>query len=66
MRNEASVKNDSSIYGKIEASHMSEHERQLSLDALRHADLFPDGLLWTIHKIEDLSEQLFGKSTVKH
>ena len=56
MRNVASVKNDSPIYGKIEASHMSEHERQLSLDALHHADLFADGLLWTLHKIEDLGD----------
>lgn len=66
MRNQASVKNDSSIYSKIEASHMSEHERQLTLDAMRHADLFADGLLWTMTKIEDLTDQLFGKSTVKH
>jgi hypothetical protein len=45
---------------------MSEHERQLTLDAMRHADLFADGLLWTMTKLGDLNEQLFGKSTVKH
>lgn len=66
MRTTAPVKNDSSIHGKIEASRLSEHERQLSLDAMHHADLFADGLLWTLHKLEDLTGQLFGKSTVKH
>jgi hypothetical protein len=45
---------------------MSEHERQLTLDAMRHADLFAEGVLWTMTRIEDLREQLFGNSTVKH
>jgi hypothetical protein len=66
MRTVASVKNDSSISHRIEASRMSEHERQLTLDAMHYADLFADGLLWTITKIDDLREQLFGKPTVKH
>jgi hypothetical protein len=66
MRTVTSVKSDSSISSRIEAAHMSEHERQLTLDAIRHADLFADGLLWTMTKLGDLSEQLFGKSTVKH
>ena len=66
MRTVNSIKNDSSISSRIEASRMSEHERQLTLDAMRHADLFADGLLWTMTKLGDLNEQLFGKSTVKH
>jgi hypothetical protein len=66
MRTVASIKNDSSISSRIEASRMSEHERQLTLDAMRHADLFAEGVLWTMTRIEDLREQLFGNSTVKH
>jgi hypothetical protein len=66
MRTERSVKKDSAIVATIEASHLSEHERQLALDAKHHADLFADGLLWTMHKVEDLTGHLFGKSTVKH
>ncbi len=66
MRRETEVKNDSSISSKIEASHLSEHETQLTVDAMHHADLFADGLLWTMHKIEDLTDHLFGKSDVQH
>jgi hypothetical protein len=66
MRTVASIKNDSSISSRIEASRMSEHERQLTLDAMRHADLFAEGVLWTMTRIEDLREQLFGNSTIKH
>lgn len=66
MRTPASVKKDSSIYGVIQGSLLSEHDRQLSLDALDRADAFAEGLLWTMHKIEDLSDHLLGKSTVKH
>jgi hypothetical protein len=66
MRTVASVKNDSSIASRIEASHMSEHEHQLTVDAMHHADLFAEGVLWTMTKIEDLREQLFGSSAVKH
>lgn len=66
MKSPASVKKDSSIYGVIQASLLSENDRQRSLDALHRADVFADGLLWTLHKIEDLSDHLLGKSTVKH
>jgi hypothetical protein len=66
MRRETEVKNDSSIFSKIEGSHLSEHETQLTVDAMHHADLFADGLLWTMHKIEDLSDQIFGKHDVRH
>ena len=66
MRPEINVKSDSAVYSKIEASHMSEHQRQLSLDAAHHADLVTDGIVWTMNQLEHLGEQLFGKAPVKH
>jgi hypothetical protein len=65
MRHQASVKKDSAIKQVIAGSALSEHERQRSLEAMRQADLFADGLLWTMHKIEDFAH-LFGKSEATH
>jgi len=66
MRRQKRVKSNSSIYNKIRASRMSEHETQLALDAMRHADLFAGGVRWTMHKVEQWGEQLFGKPAVEH
>jgi hypothetical protein len=62
MRQQAQVKSNSIILGKINATRMSEHERQVAIDAMRNADVFVDGLLWTLGKIE----HLFGASATKH
>lgn len=66
MRTELPAKKDSTVYDMIQALQLSEHDRTRSLDALRDGDLFADGLVWTIHKIEALTGHLFGKPALKH
>lgn len=40
------------IYQKINASRLSERERQVAVNALKTADVMVDGFLWVTEKIE--------------
>ncbi len=66
MSKEAEVKIGSTIYAKIQAARLSEHERRLALNAMRDANLIVDGIMWVVKKIERLGERLFLKPSLKH
>jgi len=54
------------IYGKIMAARMSEHERRAALNAMRNAEAIVDGLLWLKRATEHLGARLFFKPSLKH
>lgn len=56
----------STIYGKIMAARMSEHERQTALHAMRTADTIVDAIIAIKRAIENLGERVFYKPSLKH
>lgn len=66
MRNSIEVKIGSTILGRINATRMSEAERQVALNAMRDADLLVDGIVWVVRKIEQFGARLFLKPSMKH
>jgi hypothetical protein len=45
---------------------MSEAERQVAVNAMKDADLLVDAFVWVGKKIEQLTERLFLKPSLKH
>ena len=66
MRKDIEIKLGSTIYGKIQAAHMSERERDVAVNALQNAELVVDGIAWITRKIGQLGERLFLKPSLKH
>ena len=56
----------STIYGKIMAARMSEHERRTALHAMRTADAIVNGLIAVKRAVEHLGARLFYKPSLKH
>ena len=65
MRNDLEVK-FGSIYQRINASRLSESERQAAIKAMQDAELIADAILWVTRKIEQLGARLFLKLSPKH
>ena len=63
MRSE--VKTDS-LYQRIYASRLSDSERQSAIQAMQHAEVIADAILWVTRKIEQLGARLFLKPSPKH
>ena len=51
---------------RIDATNLSEGERQVAVGALRHAELIVDAFSWVAKKIEQLGARLFLKPSLKH
>ena len=66
MSKEIESKLGSTIYSRINAVQMPEVERQHALNALYQADLFVEGVIRVVKKIEQLAERLFLKPVLKH
>lgn len=56
----------STIYGKIMAARLSEHDRRVALHAMRNAETIVDGLMWLKRATEHLGSRLFFKPSLKH
>jgi bacterioferritin (cytochrome b1) len=63
MRNE--VKMDS-LYQRLSASRLSDSERRAAIQAMQHAEVIADAILWVTRKIEQLGARLFLKPSPKH
>ena len=66
MRKDMAVKLDSTIVGRINATRMSEVDRQTALNAMRDAELLVDAFVWVAKKVEQIGERLFLRPTFKH
>ena len=66
MRDDMEIKIGSTIYDRINASRMSEAERQVAINAMRDAELVVDAIVWVTKKIEQLGARLFLKPSPKH
>lgn len=66
MRKYKEIKVSSTIYDQIQASRMTEAERQVAINALRDAELLADAMVWVAKKIEQLAARLFLKPSLKH
>lgn len=66
MRDDMEIKIGSTVYDRINASRMSEAERQVAINAMRDADLVVDAIIWVTKKIEQLGARLFLKPSPKH
>ena len=51
---------------RIDATRLSEGERQAAIGALRHAELIVDAFSWVAKKIEQLGVHSFLKPSLKH
>lgn len=56
----------STIYGKIQAARMSEHDRRLALHAMRNAERFVNAVIWAKRGIDRLGSWLLFKPSLKH
>ena len=66
MRKDFEVKLGSTIVGRINASRMSEVERQTALNAMHDAEVLVDAFVWVAKKIERIGERLFLRTALKH
>jgi hypothetical protein len=66
MRNDMEVKIGSTIYERINASRMSDAERQAAINAMHDAELIADAIVWVTKKIEQLGARLFLKPSPRH
>ena len=66
MRKDIEVKLSSTIVSRINATRMTEVERQTALNAMRDAELLVDAFVWVAKKIERIGERLFLKPALKH
>lgn len=55
-----------SIYQRINASRLSDSERQAAIKAMQDAELIADAILWVTRKIEQLGARLFLKLSPRH
>jgi len=66
MRKSLEIKMGSTVYDRINASRMSDAERQVAITAMQDAELLVDGFVWVSKKIEQLAEHLSLKPSLKH
>jgi hypothetical protein len=66
MSKDMEIKLGSSVVGRINSARMSESERQITINAMRDADLLLNAFVWVAKKIEQLGERLFLKPVLKH
>lgn len=66
MKTDFEIKFGSVIFDKINTVRMSEHERQVAINAMHEADALVDGFIWVAGKIEQLGALLFLKPSIKH
>jgi hypothetical protein len=66
MKHDLEVKLGSTILSRINATRMSEAERQVALNAIHVADALVTGFVWVAKKIEQVGERLFLKPSLKH
>ena len=56
----------STVYGKIMAARMSEHERRTALHAMRTADAIVDAIIAVKRAVEHFGARLVFKPSLKH
>jgi hypothetical protein len=56
----------STVYGKIMAARMSEHERRTALHAMRTADAIVDAIMAVKHAVGHFGARVFFKPSLKH
>lgn len=66
MREDMKIKIGSTIYDRINASRLSDGERQVAINAMYDAELLVDVIVWATKKIEQLSARLFLKPSLRH
>lgn len=66
MRDDMEIKIGSTIYNRINASRMTETERQVAINAMHDAELIVDAIVWVTKKIEQFGARLFLKPSPKH
>lgn len=66
MDRNVEIKIGSTVYGKIMAARMSEHERRTALHAMDTASDILAACAWLTRKIEHLGARLFFKPSLKH
>lgn len=66
MKDDIEIKIGSTIYNRINASRMTEAERQVAINAMHDAELIVDAIVWVTKKIEQLGARLFLKPSPKH
>jgi hypothetical protein len=66
MSKDLELKIGSTIYGKIMAARMSEHERRTALHAMHTADAIVEAIIAVKRGVEHLGARLFFKPSLKH
>jgi len=60
------IKVGSSVVGHVDTARMSDAERQVTVNAMRDADLMVDAFAWVAKKIEQFGARLFLRPALKH
>ena len=63
---EIEIKLGSSVVGRVDSVRMSDAERQVTINAMRDADLLVDAFAWVAKKIEQFGARLFLRPALKH
>lgn len=66
MRKHIDVKLNNNIIRRINASRLSETDRQAAIDGLRDAERIVDACAWLAKNIEQFGARLFLKPSLKH
>jgi len=66
MSKSLEIKIGSTIYGRINATRMSDAERLVAINAMRDAELLVDAFVWVSKKVEQIVERLSLKPSLKH
>jgi len=66
MRKDLERKIGSTIFERLNATHMSDAERETAISAMLTADLLVDAMTWVTRKVERLGARLFLKPSLKH
>ena len=66
MKHDLEVKLGSTVLARLNATRMSEAERQVALNAMHVAEVLVTAFAWMAMKIEQVGERLFLKPSLKH
>jgi hypothetical protein len=66
MNENLKIDDGSGVYAQIEATTMSEADRQHALEALELAETIVDAVAWVARRLGELAERLSLKPSAKH
>ena len=66
MSKDIVIERNSTLYERLKTIRMTQAERRAALNALADAELVVDGVVWLVRRVEQLTQRLFLKPSLKH